>query len=227
MHRLILVSIALWGCGGPNGGDPEPDNDLDGFTADVDCDDNNAAISPLAAEVCDGIDNDCNGLADDADPDVSTLLFDTFYGDSDEDGFGNVYDTVQACAAPEGYVANADDCNDLDDRISPSATEQCDGVDNDCDPSTSDAGVAFQRADGTWRSVTSNFATGTLTDPASLVLQEEGDLYVCSGTWYASIRANADVTIVGPQGRDVTILNGGGQVPGCGCRMTCRSRSRA
>ncbi|NUN12171.1 MAG: hypothetical protein HUU55_00890 [Myxococcales bacterium] len=50
-----------------NSSNPPPiDNDLDGFTvAQGDCDDNNVAIHPFAAEECDGIDNNCNGLVDD------------------------------------------------------------------------------------------------------------------------------------------------------------------
>ena len=41
------------------------DNDNDGFTADVDCDDNNSLSYPGTLEICDGEDNDCNGIVDD------------------------------------------------------------------------------------------------------------------------------------------------------------------
>ncbi len=49
------------------GEDPDciVDNDGDGYASDVDCDDNNAEVNPGAVEVCDGIDNDCNGIIDD------------------------------------------------------------------------------------------------------------------------------------------------------------------
>ena len=43
----------------------EQDNDNDGEGALADCDDNNAAINSAAAEVCDGIDNNCDGNIDD------------------------------------------------------------------------------------------------------------------------------------------------------------------
>jgi hypothetical protein len=50
------------------------DADGDGFcTSEGDCNDNNAAINPGAVEVCnDGIDNDCDGLVDAADPSCQT-----------------------------------------------------------------------------------------------------------------------------------------------------------
>ncbi|MBK6930068.1 MAG: hypothetical protein IPH12_04100 [Saprospirales bacterium] len=44
------------------------DRDLDGFLSFEDCDDNNAAVHPGAAEQCDGMDNDCNGNVDDRTP---------------------------------------------------------------------------------------------------------------------------------------------------------------
>lgn len=41
------------------------DKDGDGYYSDVDCNDNDASINPGAVEVCDGVDNDCNGKIDD------------------------------------------------------------------------------------------------------------------------------------------------------------------
>ncbi|MFM9951903.1 MAG: putative metal-binding motif-containing protein, partial [Saprospiraceae bacterium] len=73
-----------------------------------DCNDAVAAINPAATEICDGIDNDCDGMLDNG-----TLT--TYYQDSDEDGFGNSAATQQACSPPTGYVANDDDCNDNDE----------------------------------------------------------------------------------------------------------------
>ncbi len=72
-----------------------------------DCNDNNAAIKPGVAEVCDGIDNNCNSMIDEG-----ALL--TFYRDMDNDGFGNPAISQQACSAPVGYVTNNTDCNDND-----------------------------------------------------------------------------------------------------------------
>jgi len=77
-------------------------------------------------EVCDAVDNDCDGQVDE---DVKS----TFYRDADGDGYGWREDTVEACTAPAGYVANDQDCNDGTADISPADAESCDGIDNNCD----------------------------------------------------------------------------------------------
>jgi hypothetical protein len=79
-----------------------------GYVADsTDCDDRDATSHPGGIEVCDGADNDCNGLVDDAPTDGTT-----YYADDDGDGFGDAGNTVSECALPSGYVENAHDCND-------------------------------------------------------------------------------------------------------------------
>ena len=100
------------------------DSDGDGFDID-DCDDNNPLISPSAVEVCDGVDNDCDGFTDEG-------VASSYYLDFDEDGFGDENNLVVACDAPEGYVQNPNDCDDFDGDVYPSASEVCDGIDNDC-----------------------------------------------------------------------------------------------
>jgi hypothetical protein len=98
-----------------------------GYVSDnTDCDDGDAAVNPGATEVCNGIDDDCDGEIDEG---VTT----TFYQDADGDGYGNAGVTTQACSAPAGYVADNTDCNDGNASAYPGATEVCDGVDNDCD----------------------------------------------------------------------------------------------
>lgn len=86
------------------------DQDNDGFNrtgcgAQLDCNDNNANIHPNASEVCDGVDNNCNGQIDEG---------------FDQDG--------------DGYKTCQGDCNDNDSSIYPGASEVCDdGPDNNCD----------------------------------------------------------------------------------------------
>ncbi len=70
-----------------------------------DCNDNNAAINPGAAEICDGLDNDCDG--------------NTPADEVDNDG--------------DGYMVCEDDCDDNDPDVNPGATEVCNGIDDDCD----------------------------------------------------------------------------------------------
>ena len=88
--------------------------DGDGAAPYEDCDDGDPTIFPGAEEICDGDDNDCNGVADAGDPGVDTE------SDLDEDG-------VSTC---EG------DCDDEVATTSPDAEELCNGVDDDCDNRT-------------------------------------------------------------------------------------------
>jgi hypothetical protein len=58
------------------------DDDGDGYSCDLDCDDENNAVYPGADEICDGIDNDCNGRIDGLQitdsMDVELLIFGDF-----------------------------------------------------------------------------------------------------------------------------------------------------
>ncbi|MCY1018616.1 MopE-related protein [Pyxidicoccus sp. MSG2] len=110
----------------------------------TDCNDGNGAIKPGAAEVCDGVDNDCDTQVDEG-------LMSTWYRDADGDGHGNAALSTQACAHPTGYVSNSNDCNDSNAAIKPGATEVCDSVDNNCSGAV-DEGLAtmawYRDADG-------------------------------------------------------------------------------
>jgi hypothetical protein len=103
------------------------DEDDDGYPASEDCDDLNGERYPGNPESCDGIDNDCDG---DIDEGITTL--DTWYADSDGDGYGDASNTTEACTPPAGYVGDATDCDDTNAEISPGSAEICDELDNDC-----------------------------------------------------------------------------------------------
>ena len=99
----------------------------------TDCDDLDALIFPGAKEVCNGVDDDCDTLVDDDDTGVDLATAPTWFEDDDEDGFGDASDTVNACALPKGYVADATDCDDTDKLVYPGADEYCNSMDDDCD----------------------------------------------------------------------------------------------
>lgn len=128
-----------------------PDLDGDGFGDDAnvvlaciqpaglldvggDCDDAEPLAWRDAPELCDGVDNDCDGLTDDEDTVDDPDGVSTFYADGDGDGAGTPLMFETACEAPEGYVASGDDCDDNADTVYPGAPEICDGQDNNCDP---------------------------------------------------------------------------------------------
>ena len=124
------------------------DADGDGFAACLDCDDSNANVNDDALEICNTLDDNCNGFTDEDDPGLTDGTI--FYGDSDGDGHGGQQYEAIGCEVPAGFVDNNDDCDDLEPLTYPSAAEICDEEDNDCD-GTVDEGVGllwYADADG-------------------------------------------------------------------------------
>jgi hypothetical protein len=105
-----------------------------------DCDDGDAAVNPAADEVCNGVDDNCDGVTDES---TATDAL-TFYRDADGDGYGDPGDTVLACAAPSGYVADGGDCDDTDAAVRPGAFDAPDllGIDTNCDVVDGDLALA-------------------------------------------------------------------------------------
>ncbi|MBW2255927.1 MAG: VCBS repeat-containing protein, partial [Deltaproteobacteria bacterium] len=147
---LALIAASLLGCG-PDGDPLADDRDNDGFDSNDDCDDTRDDVYPSAPEICDGHDNDCDGQVDEAGASGEEV----FHADGDEDGFGHAEETFTACNAPEGYVANAEDCDDERSDVYPGAPEHCDEVDEDCDGEFDEEAVDqlewFRDADGEFR----------------------------------------------------------------------------
>ncbi|MFT4975544.1 MAG: hypothetical protein ACI8S6_001431, partial [Myxococcota bacterium] len=115
----------------------------------TDCDDTDADVSPAASEVCDSIDNDCDGDIDDNDSSLDASTGTTFYADTDADSYGDSGATTQTCDQPSGYVADATDCNDADVNQHPGADEYCNEEDDDCDGTTDESGAVDE---ATWYS---------------------------------------------------------------------------
>jgi hypothetical protein len=97
--------------------------------SNTDCNDTRSDVHPGAAEVCNGVDDNCDGITDPS----TSLNANTYYLDADHDGFGTSLISQRACAQPQFYVPDSQDCNDGNAAINSNATEVCDGVDNNCD----------------------------------------------------------------------------------------------
>lgn len=97
---MVVLSLIHPGC--------DLDQDGDGWTVQQgDCDDVDAAVNPGAQDVCDGLDNNCDGSID-----------------NDVDG-----DNVLPCV----LAGVGDDCDNADPTVYPGAAQVCDGIDHNCD----------------------------------------------------------------------------------------------
>ncbi len=121
------------------------DVDGDGFNdasqGGTDCDDDNAEVNPDGFELCNGIDDNCDGVVDEG-------LMAEGYVDADGDGVGDG-ELVEFCAGDEGYAEVDGDCDDSDANVNPNAFDDCGGIDEDCNGITDDFGEEhFLDSDG-------------------------------------------------------------------------------
>ena len=167
---MLFFFFLFSACGGGKQPVTLVDNDGDGYQNDVDCDDENSGVFPEAIEICDEIDNDCDGLIDDQDDDVQAQ---EYWTDLDGDGFGGD-NAVKRCEATENLVWQDGDCDDQDPNQNPNAAEICNEADDNCngeiDENATDAPAFYTDADGDGYG-SSNHITYECTQPEGYVGQ--------------------------------------------------------
>jgi hypothetical protein len=142
----VCNEIEVYGC-----------TDINACNYDVNATDNDGSCILPVAEVCNTLDDDCDG-------DIDEFVTTTYYADMDQDGFGDISNTIESCSLPLGYTTDTSDCDDsvvtyLDEdgdgfgvnaivpcgvvlntdcddsnsAIYPGANEQCNLIDDNCD----------------------------------------------------------------------------------------------
>ena len=126
-----------------------------------------------------------------------------YYQDSDGDTYGNAAVFTGACLPPSGYVADSTDCNDSNAAVHPSATEICDGIDNDCDGQTDEGNVCVTTTTSSVEPTTTTTSVPTTTTTA------------CAGpVWTAMSSGTTQYlnSVWGSSGSDVFAVGGGGAI---------------
>ncbi len=202
----------------------EYDGDSDGSFACADCDDDDPSVVFGGPELCDGADNDCNGLADadaagevDVDGDGFLSCAECDDGDSSTwpgapeqcDGADNDCDGLvpsnESDGDADGVQTCAGDCDDADAGVYPGAPESCDGADEDCDGLVDDDAVVTVVGGGAGSPIPPSGTSGTTVVMADMlsdgVISDVNVLLNIVHTYDADL----DMTIGSPAGGDVEL----------------------
>jgi hypothetical protein len=202
-----------------------PDRDLDGVgdaatpgwaacaispglvMSNGDCDDNASEALPGGVEVCDGLDNDCDGAVDGLTAADAILV----YEDLDGDGWGGA--AVLACAAEAPLVALGGDCDDFNPAAHPYALgEPCDGsADLNCD---GEVGLGDADGDGVIACDDCDDADPATHPGADEQCDTLGVDEDCDGAANAD---DTDITLAGPHFQDQDGDGFGGEFLAVGC----------
>jgi hypothetical protein len=119
-----------------------------------DCDDQTPTVNSAVTEVCNDIDDNCDGEVDEG---FEVALW---VEDLDADGFGSQSGQSSiGCVAPPGYGLGFGDCNDNDPAVNPEAVEVINGIDDNCNQERDEMSVTSGGAGGT--TAASGGAAGT------------------------------------------------------------------
>ncbi len=133
MRTSLIAAFLLCACGSDKG------KITDSGVVEVPCE--------PAEEVCNGVDDDCDGRVDEDATDAPT-----WYTDLDGDGYGQDGSGEASCTEPSTASTQPGDCNDADGAVHPGADERCNGADDDCDEDIDedpvDSELAYTDADG-------------------------------------------------------------------------------
>jgi hypothetical protein len=154
----------------------ETDTDGDGTPDDRDCAPNDAAVHPGAIEICNSLDDDCDGVIDE---DAA------WYPDVDGDGYGDAAASAVRAGCddpPPGHVADFTDCDDANAAANPGADEVCDAldVDEDCDGRSdsdddSTVGMAVYAPDADGDGYGDSAAATSSCDPVAGMVEDATD----------------------------------------------------
>jgi len=134
---------AVWYVDSDEDGYGDPDvsvdacGDVDGAVPNAeDCDDTDWLIHPDGNEICDEVDNDCDGAIDDDDDSIDIFTQVPAFEDEDGDGYGTDVSLGRACPLSELGAQVSGDCDDTDPHVYPHRLDFNDDTDSDCDGET-------------------------------------------------------------------------------------------
>lgn len=157
-----------------------------GYVTDsTDCNDFDSLIYPAATEICNYLDDDCDGLSDE------NLTYILSYQDADSDNYGNPFVDSISCELPDGYILDNTDCNDANPEIYPGAEELLNGIDDDCDQ-VADEGLSVKDITEIVCSISPNPSFDIITITSNIVgdgtyaITSSMGQVVLTGTWNVS-----------------------------------------